>query len=403
MGMAKRFFMRQEEEGWRSVGDKYVCPKCFEDYAIQDFIRSSASEKCCSYCGKRSRSPIAAEMDEVLSFIARGLHREYEDPAENVGRDNESESGWAIEPQDTYDLFCDLGFGDGPEELFQDLVSSFSDCQWVQRNPYGLLACDEWRYSWEEFSNQVKHKCRFVFFEVATRGSSDWEPEPHTILPTLGRLVTEQGLVKTVPVAQRVFRVRQHDGSKPIKLAADIGTPPPASAIQSRMSGAGIPMFYGASDEKTAMAETVQPSTVKPFVTVGQFESIRPLQLLDLTNLPDVPSLFDEARYEFRMPLIFLSCFVDEVAKPIARDGHEHVDYIPTQIVAEYFRHLFRLADGSKLDGVIYPSSKSASGICYTVFCEQESCCDSPTPAKPRWPFEPEPLLLLKAIETRGI
>src|SRR5438105_4552267 len=38
------------KRGWHTVGDKHVCADCFEDYAIQRFIRGSVTENSCSYC-----------------------------------------------------------------------------------------------------------------------------------------------------------------------------------------------------------------------------------------------------------------------------------------------------------------------------------------------------------------
>jgi uncharacterized protein (DUF983 family) len=49
--------------------EKYVCPDCINDYAIQEFIRSIATENTCSYCGKSSDQEIAASLDEVVDFV----------------------------------------------------------------------------------------------------------------------------------------------------------------------------------------------------------------------------------------------------------------------------------------------------------------------------------------------
>lgn len=39
--------------------------------------------------------------------------------------------------------------------------------------------------------------------------------------------------------------------------------------------------------------------------------------------------------------MIFLDRFAHEVSKPVAPDALEHIEYVPTQIVTEYFRHAF--------------------------------------------------------------
>jgi hypothetical protein len=47
------------------------------------------------------------------------------------------------------------------------------------------------------------------------------------------------------------------------------------------------------------------------------------------------PSLFDEQRRHLRAGLSFLHDFAADLAKPIEKDGREHIEYVPTQIVTE--------------------------------------------------------------------
>lgn len=141
---SKRQMERQMDEEWSSVGRKFACAECFDDYAIREFVSSNAAMAECSYCGNKSETPIAAEMDEILSFISEGIHREYEDPIHGVGYDS-SEGGYLLAVTDTYDLFCDLEIHTN-DAVFDDLVQAFSDHQWVQKDPYGDLPCDALRY-----------------------------------------------------------------------------------------------------------------------------------------------------------------------------------------------------------------------------------------------------------------
>jgi len=378
MGMYKHYLMQQQSQGWSSVGDKFVCSKCFEDYAIKKFIKTHAEATNCDYCGNTSKAPVAASLDEVLGFIADGLHREYEDPCNGVSYDS-YEGGYLLPVTDTGDLFCELGFGNGPQKLFDDLVRAFSDSQWVQADPYGDLPCDALRYSWEQFSEQVKHRTRFVFYRLNTR--RDWEhhSEPYTILESLSQIVTTLGLIATLPVASRIIRARQHSSSKVYNRAGQLGTAPKEFASQSRMSPAGIPMFYGALDEMTTFKEVFQMDTAKDTVTFGSFKTLKPLQLLDLSNLPKIPSMFDEKDYSRRMPLLFMHDFEADVTKPIIKDGLEHIEYVPTQIVAEHFRHVFKQSNGTPLDGILYRSSRAPTEICVALFCTKDECTDDIT------------------------
>ena len=140
-------------------------------------------------------------------------------------------------------------------------------------------------------------------------------------------------------------------------------------------------MFYGADNEKTAFVETFEPSAKKEkAMSFATFRSTRPLRLLDLARIPSIPSLFDETRYDDRMSLIFLHGFKRDAVKPVVRDGSEHYEYVPTQIVAEFFRHVFALRGGNRLDGIRFQSSRPGGTICYSLFLGADDCCDPPAP-----------------------
>jgi hypothetical protein len=382
MSLSKRRWERQMEERWSSVGEKYVCGQCFDDYAIRGFIEDSAASRRCDYCLKKSRQPIAAEMDEVLSFIAQGIHREYEPPEENVPYDS-SEGGWQVfEPEDGYDLVRDLELGITSDSLLVDVTQAFIDTQWVQKDPFGLTESDALRFTWESFCEQIKHHTRFVFYRTTSNKDEMEElghAEPYEILETIGKLVLKFDMISTLKSDTRILRARQHMRNERFITSTDLGAPPRDRASQSRMSPAGISMFYGADTVRTAFVETLdETARKKAFVTFGTFKTTRSLRLLDLTSLPNIPSLFDEGRAHDRMPLIFLHGFTDDTVKPVTRDGREHYEYVPTQVVAEYFRHVFQTESGEKIDGIKFNSSRAGGTVCYSLFCTADDCGDPP-------------------------
>jgi hypothetical protein len=284
MGQYKRYLERQMDEGWSSVGGP-VCAECFTDYAIKEFIEMNATEIECSYCSRSSKEPIAAKMDEVLSFISRGFRREYDIP-ENCLPYDSGEGGWQLAtPTDSYDLIPDLDIClDGGGRLQDDLVRGFSDRLFVERDPLGVSRADGFRYSWESFCDHTKHNTRFVFFKERRmrrrkyEGPEEWEGQsvPYHIPLDLGSMVKTNKLISTLPKATRVVRARQHSTTVSYSDAKDLGAPPKEKASQSRMSPAGIPMFYGAGDETTAFAETFDSdATAKDAVTFATFGTTR--------------------------------------------------------------------------------------------------------------------------------
>ena len=62
--------------------------------------------------------------------------------------------------------------------------------------------------------------------------------------------------------------------------------------------------------------------------------------------------------------------FAEDIARPI--DDFPNIEYIPTQIVTEYFRHVFLTKDNKKLDGIVYSSAKNPTGKCVALFMTPE-------------------------------
>lgn len=151
-------------------------------------------------------------------------------------------------------------------------------------------------------------------------------------------------------------------------------------------------MFYGALDEQTAILETFEESAgAGKELTIAVFKPDRTLRLLDLTDLPMAPSQFDEENWHLRKPIAFLRGFVADLRKPTSRDGMEHVDYVPTQVVTEYVRHRLRWVDGQPVDGIAFQSSRPGGRTSVVLFADRAAC--GPRPDRKSW--EPDPLVSL--------
>ncbi|MDB5605615.1 MAG: hypothetical protein JWP25_2515 [Bradyrhizobium sp.] len=57
-----------------SHDDRCVCANCFEDEDLQRFIRHSATQHKCSFCGSRAKS---APLEEVAGFIEGRMEEFY--------------------------------------------------------------------------------------------------------------------------------------------------------------------------------------------------------------------------------------------------------------------------------------------------------------------------------------
>jgi hypothetical protein len=121
------------------------------------------------------------------------------------------------------------------------------------------------------------------------------------------------------------------------------------------MNPAGIAYFYLAASAETAVAETLRGDPRK--YLVATFRTSAAFPILDLSALPPLPSIFDAGRQYEREALLFLRDFVRDISVPIARDGREHIDYVPSQIVSEYFAQVAVGPSGEKIRGLAWNSA----------------------------------------------
>jgi len=130
-------------------------------------------------------------------------------------------------------------------------------------------------------------------------------------------------------------------------------------------------MMYASENERTALAET---ANTKGDYAVGVFTTERNALILDLTRLPRIPSIFEEVsdtlEYEPRVALPFLGEIARNISRPIVRDEHVHIEYVPTQIVTEYLRTVTTI-DGRQIDGIRYKSSRSNAATALVLFADQ--------------------------------
>jgi len=214
---------------------------------------------------------------------------------------------------------------------------------------------------------------RYVFFRYNPHTSYPEEPA-FFILDHIGYAAIQLDLFQRIPANRVFYRGRMHQCKDDQFTEETLCSPPSEVAQASRMSAEGISVFYAANDIKTTIAEIYRSNY--PYATVAQFKNLRELLLLDLTRISDlcVPSLFDSENRSMREPIKFLRSLNADLIKPI--ESLKRIEYIPAQIVTEYFRFLFTLK-GERLDGIAYSSSKSKDGICYVLFFDHEQCLPS--------------------------
>lgn len=356
--------------------DPNVCANCFSDDGLTDFIEGAADSTECSFCGATSDEPIAAPVADLIDHMRECLS-EYYDYAVNHLPYESREGGYQGVYWDTYDLIQDeleLEFpNDKDDRLFYALMDGLGQEVWCEASPFSLSPNQRLHFSWTEFCNLIKHERRFFFLSHHIR-SDDELIDPASVLGTISSYAQKVDLLQTLPSGCRHFRARYQRPNETLETAFELGPPPTEGATQSnRMSPPGIVMFYVSDDSETALRET---ATGPADFVIAEFETTREMRILDLADLPPVPTIFqaipDTLEYNPREVLIFLHEIAREISKRIDRDDRVHVEYVPTQVVTEYFRTV-ELEDGGRLDGVRYSSSRHLDHASLVLFADQRN------------------------------
>jgi len=176
------------------------------------------------------------------------------------------------------------------------------------------------------------------------------------MLDEIEKAIGEVGLVRPLPASTQLFRGRIGPARRPYRSANKLGPPPPHKAIYAnRMSPAGIPMFYGAFDEYTAIRETIFGRLKKgEVVNVGRFLTLEEFLVLDLTRLPPIPSLFSEDRY-LRPVLTLARGSSPDTSAPLPLSGAERTGVDSFRSAPDYrpvtSRNHWRYSSGTGTNG----------------------------------------------------
>lgn len=383
MGAAKNYTMKMTRDGMSLYGaqDKYVCDTCFEDHALALFVQQNATSNTCSFCKRRSRRLIAADLTDIVSRMNQCIGIYYDQPENCMGYCS-GEGGWLGTTYDTDELLDELELDlphDTDGELRRVIAESLGEQLWCHRDPYGSTEEESLADSWRSFCNHIKHERRFFFLDSSTKRGKHAldEPllDPAEMLSSLAKFCLDFGLIRSLPAGTKLIRVRQQREGSQWRSVRDLGPPPREKATQSnRMSPPGVPMFYACSDAEAAICET---ATGAGFFAIGEFVLQNSIYVLDLTKMKSVPSLFDLDKSRMRPKLKFLNQFAREISKPIERDNRIHIEYVPPQVVTEYFRHYVRYKEQPIL-GISYRSSRRIGGICYALFATQDDLVLTP-------------------------
>lgn len=385
------------EQGYDSDISKSICPDCINEDGISAFIvkNSTTVLSSCSYC--QNTNIKTCKMDLVISYIHGCLVKEWSDPAEELPYES-AEGGYQGNVIDTHDLLYHVGINTAEDSIIEDIAGAIHQSYWTKSDYFSLQPDQTLSHGWKSFCLIVLSKSRYFFLNThnASYNPRQYdEMNPVMILDSVASIIQNLKMIKVIPVTTEIKRVRIVNDYQEATTATDLGSPPlDFCNMANRMSPAGIPMFYGAFDLDTSIKETFEPEpNLTKKAVAGNFYPCRDLNVIDLSQKFKIPTIFDQ-KQNYRFEKRFLYDFIKDFTKPIERADRAHIDYVPTQIVTEYFRHILSKNTAIKIDGVIYPSSKNQNHNAIVIFAENDQCVEKGV--KSRYSEE---LLFLNSIE----
>lgn len=360
--------------------EQYLCLEEVLDRALRRELEGYLDQGTCSFCGGGAAGVVSFEffMEEVMSAVHWRFQR-----AGDAGVPRE-DGDWAEATRDFHEVLQDT-LWDAVEWAVADAAEKYDDGDaWVYRD-YPWPAVDvSMRQGWRNFCALVHEHGDAVLLPQGVRQSGYLRE----VLDDICRMAKRLGLI--VPLLEGSMLWRSRIAGAPVDCtASEMGPAPAHCAASNRMSPAGVSMFYAAEDAGAAQREVTahrSDPTAQSHLTTCAFSVARhDCWILDLTDLPDVPSIFDRQQRNLYSFAEFMQHFAAEITKPIPLDGTQHRDYRPTQVFTQYLRHHAPLG----VNGIRFRSAQDSGGVNYVLFAGPEDCTDAQSQ-------KPEHLLLLE-------
>lgn len=349
---------------------EFICPNCIENQDLKKYVQDNSDENSqerCFLC-KRKGIPLLS-LGELLAYIRICICKNYQKAIEELYYDSK-EGGYQGPRTDAYDLTEELLGGEC--QRIQELVSEevleggkMGSELWTPINSSNYVKEDLMHYSWERFEQIIRYKYRYTFLALESYSKEKTEifaQSPVDTLKMLEDLIKNLNLFYTLSKGSVLYRARA--SAVPLTQVQEVCAPTINLAKDNRMSPRGIPMFYCSTSEEVAAREIKCATNESKYLAT--FTVLKDLTLLDLTQVPQEYSIF--SKYEERNPGIrFFNSFITEISKPVSNEEN-FIEYIPTQILSEYFRYFIRTPQGKPIDGIRYSSSQIKNGINYALF-----------------------------------
>ncbi|WP_010188607.1 RES domain-containing protein [Sphingomonas sp. PAMC 26605] len=356
------------------------CPLCFSNKGLKrrlEEVRKEYDEGKCDRHPRRKGIPIEA----VAAIVDEVFRNNYEfgeaDPI--FSNDPEEPEVWFERKGDRLIDVVEHLTGAEDEDIALAVTNQLiaDDSYWPSDGEEPFYD-DEFRYErtqhgdggnerlWQRFCTAVVHERRF-FNDDARDALRAIFKDIHLQRDTAR--VSPVYLIDPANTPTIIFRARIVSEEELRKIVADpvarMGAAPQRIGHANRMNPSGVTAFYGSFDLPTCLSE-LRPK-VGDLVVAAQFTIRRPLCVLDTTRFikpPQELNLFAQDHIRRLSQWRFMQTFMATIARPISPDD-EHLDYVPTQAVAEYLNseHLVWMGKEKRhIDAIIYTSAQRPAG-----------------------------------------
>ena len=344
-----------------NIYNKAVCSKCAGE-SLGRYINLNGDKEICDYCEK-DENPVI-QIETLLPVMYKSWELYFS---------NFDDSSFHEEFRTPYYLSDivddeDVELTDANETFLSDLKKLSEDRVWQKDSEYWTSFPDALISSWERFCKIVKNQWRYTYFLC---GNDFFDPATYSPLETMDGICDLikvcKELICELKENTSIFRARKD--RKEFKVnAKELGSAPEKYAQSNRFSPKGISMFYGSLDDKTCFTEAIGDGD---YSVIAEFHNSKPIRVLDLTNIPSLPKLYDD-NFRYIPALKFLHFFSQEISKDA---DNNDLNYIPTQVFTEYIR--FKGLKDFNIKGLKYCSAKCQKGENLVLFYKNEDCKDS--------------------------
>ena len=353
---------------------RFVCCACIGDEVLAQQVKNEGIQADCNYC---SATGTAIDLTELADLIHQVLEEHFEPISHFLDAKIYEQTdgywfhlrGYLEDTQTVIESVAELksSIATDVRELLFNRFAEATDSGKMAENTYHKDMFyqkregdpSEFRLAWREFRNEIEHRTRFFGTIAAARlreifadldSLSSWWGRPVIREIKPGDSDSHFWRGKTVyPASEEVEEIINYP-------SREMRPPPTDKARAGRMNSEGIPVFYGALEEETCLAEIRPP--VGSYVALGRFELLTPIRILDLRDLSisdKEVSHFDPKYREERSRQKFLREWVEEISRPVMPQD-ETREYLASQVVADFLAN----REDLRLDGMMFSSSQTA-------------------------------------------